>query len=255
MAAVQGDDGEIFVYMGGDQQVPDGVRRARIHISVKIIRSRAFQNRRHLMSVEFHDGIEIIEENAFACCYSLRGSIKLLGVKIIKEYAFCRCTHLTDVEFGNKLEAIEQSAFNDCFKLKKIKMPSARTIGRYALSHCKELSDVECGEGLRTLKDSVFSNCFKLERIALPLLKGDMIEGSLFYGCDNLIAVDLVGGIHQTVASLHMESWRNEMMDEIISINQTLSTAAAWQKTWKVQQWMVMLPADSITTRLNTIDL
>ena len=25
------DDDEIFVYMGGDQEVPDGVRRARIH--------------------------------------------------------------------------------------------------------------------------------------------------------------------------------------------------------------------------------
>ena len=56
------DDDEIFVYMGGNQQVPDGVRRARIHKSVKIVRARAFYNRRHLISVEFHDEVEIIEE-------------------------------------------------------------------------------------------------------------------------------------------------------------------------------------------------
>ena len=51
------DDDDVFVYMGGDQQVPDRVRRARIHISVKKIRARAFYGRYHLIYVEFHDGI------------------------------------------------------------------------------------------------------------------------------------------------------------------------------------------------------
>ena len=49
------EDDEIFVYMGGNQVVPERVRRARIHEDVKIIRARAFQNREHLISVEFHD--------------------------------------------------------------------------------------------------------------------------------------------------------------------------------------------------------
>ena len=125
MAEAQGDDG-IFVYMGGDQEVPDGVRRARIHKSVKIVHARAFQNRRRLISVEFHDGVEIIETEAFHFCTSLRGPIKLLGAKIIKERAF-EYTKLTDVEFGDKLETIEAGAFGRCIKLKKIKMPYHRT--------------------------------------------------------------------------------------------------------------------------------
>ncbi len=74
--------------MGGDQEVPDGVVRARIHKSVKIISARAFQNRRYLISVEFHDEIEIIEEGAFAWCTSLTGCMKLLGMKIVKSDAF-----------------------------------------------------------------------------------------------------------------------------------------------------------------------
>ena len=45
------DDDEIFVYMGGDQRVPDGVRRARIHQDVKIIPARAFQLRIQLVYV------------------------------------------------------------------------------------------------------------------------------------------------------------------------------------------------------------
>eukprot|EP00986_Skeletonema_menzelii_P017056 scaffold17289_cov128-Skeletonema_menzelii.AAC.2 len=217
MAEAARDD-EIFVYMGGDQQVPWGVRRARIHKSVKIVPKRAFYNRRQLISVEFHDDIEIIEECAFWGCHSLR-SIKLLGVRIIKAVAFQFCRGLTDVEFGDKLETIEQNAFNTCRALKNIKMPSARDIGRAAFAHCYELSDVECGEPLETLQRGAFDYCPKLKRIVLPL-KDDMIEGRVFNDCPELATVDLVGRIHSTVASLHLESLRNKMTDEINRINQ-----------------------------------
>ncbi len=88
MAEALDDDDEIFIYMGGDQDVPQHVRRVRIHKSVKIIPENAFYRRENLIYVEFHDEIEIIEEYAFTGCISLRGSIKLLGVKIIKSNAF-----------------------------------------------------------------------------------------------------------------------------------------------------------------------
>jgi len=104
------DDDEIFVYVGGDQVVPDGVRRVRIDKSVKIIPSEAFQNRLSLIYVEFHDDIERIEVWAFHCCESLR-RVKLLGVKVIEMAAFLCCSGLTEVEFGDKLETIERLAF------------------------------------------------------------------------------------------------------------------------------------------------
>jgi hypothetical protein len=68
------DDGDnnddIFVYMGGDQQVPTHIRCARIHKSVKIVRANAFYFRYKLIYLEFHDGVEIIEEEAFMGCAS-----------------------------------------------------------------------------------------------------------------------------------------------------------------------------------------
>ena len=231
------DDDDIFVYMGGDQQVPDGVRRARIHRSVKIVPRGAFFNRHQLIYVEFHDDIEIIEKDAFYNCISLKGNIKLLGVRIVKKWAFQDCRGLTDVEFGDKLETIEWSAFYSCRALKKIKMPSVGTIGGYAFTHCHELSDVEFGEALETLQESAFHKCPKLKRIALPL-KDDMIEDDVFFDCPKLTTVDVVGGIHNTVASLHMESWRSEMMDEINRINQVLPTREWGDKTQAIQQWM-----------------
>lgn len=42
LAAMEAQEDEIFVYMGGHQVVPDGVRRARIHEDVKIVRAWAF---------------------------------------------------------------------------------------------------------------------------------------------------------------------------------------------------------------------
>ena len=238
MARARAND-EIFVYMGGNQQVPPVVGRARIHKSVKIVRARAFQFCQHLIYVEFHDGIEIIEERAFTACWSLKGPIKLLGVKIIKQFAFDWCHRLTDVEFGDKLETIEHHAFNGCTALKKVRMPSVRTIGKWAFAGSKELSDVEFGGELDALQEGTFRNCPELKRIALPL-KGNMIEDGVFDDCPKLETVNLVGGIHQTVASLHLESWRDEMNNEINRINQVLPSTCSvgGDKGGEMRQWM-----------------
>ena len=237
MAEAQGDDDDIFVYMGGDQRVPDEVRRAKIHKSVKIVRAWAFQGRYNLIYVEFHDGIEIIERNAFDNCSSLRVAMKLLGVKIIKQWAFNDCHSLTSVEFGNKLQTIEPYAFHSCFSLRSIKMPTARTIGDFALTSCVALSDVVLGEGLRTLELRAFGDCRRLKRISLPL-KGNMIANRVFDGCDELTTVDLLGGVHNTVASFYMESWRIDMTEEINRINQTLPTIGSGRKTDAIQRWI-----------------
>ena len=91
------DDGDniMFVYMGGEQVVPDDVTHVRIHKSVKIIPAYAFQYRRNLVSVETHNEIEKVEEFAFCGCTSLRG-IKLPGVREIEDNAFFNCRELTD---------------------------------------------------------------------------------------------------------------------------------------------------------------
>ena len=228
------DDAAIFVYMGGDQQVPRHIRRAKIHKSVKIVRANAFHDCTQLLYVEFHDGVEIIEVNAFNSCRSLR-SIKVLGVKIIKGRAFQDCYRLTDIEFGNKLETIEHIAFCHCNALTKIKMPCVSTLGKGAFVACYNLSEVEIGEGLRALQARAFRDCPNLKRIVLPL-KDVIIEDDVFLQCPKLSTVDLIEGIHNTVSSLHMESWRSEMNDEINSINQILRTTT--RKTLVIQQWM-----------------
>mmetsp|Transcript_2953 Transcript_2953/g.4476 ORF Transcript_2953/g.4476 Transcript_2953/m.4476 type:complete len:207 (+) Transcript_2953:111-731(+) len=130
---------EVFVYMGGEQEVPRYLRRARIHRSVIVIPRYAFYGRDNLIDAEFHDGIERIEKEAFYGCTSLRGSIKLLGVRVVEIGAFDDCTQLTEIEFGDKLETIDRRAFDCCRSLTNAIIPSVRYIGIWAFSYCEQL--------------------------------------------------------------------------------------------------------------------
>src|SRR5210317_752746 len=175
-----GNNNDVFVYIGGDQEVPEDVTHVRIHKSVKIIPFRAFHNCcRNLVSIEMHDGVEIIEEDAFWECTSLI-RIKLPGVRVIENYAFYNCKALVDVEFGNKLETIGRLAFART-SLRSIKIPNVRVIGNNAFVACYQLTAAELSEDLERIGCAGFHNCPSLRRITIPL-KDDMFDddGSMF---------------------------------------------------------------------------
>ena len=73
-------------------------------------------------------------------------------------------------------------------------------------------------------------------------LKGNLLDDDrgdqMFYDCVNLSQVDLVGEIHKTISSLLLESWRNEMNNEIERINRILPITDS-DKTDAIKQWMV----------------
>eukprot|EP00986_Skeletonema_menzelii_P004536 scaffold1552_cov151-Skeletonema_menzelii.AAC.1 len=218
------DGNNIFVYMGGDQEVPDGVTHAIIDPSVKIVPRRAFSYRRQLVSVIFHDGVEIIEDDAFARCVSLRG-IKLLGVREIGAGAFQGCSALS---------------------IRSIKMPSVRTVQDFAFSQCRQLNDVEFGIELETIGSFSFYNC-NLQRIVIPLkdnlfpLSANEQRYKQFVGCNNLTTVDLVGveAINNTISSLLLKSWKDELNQEIDRINQELPDTQAHEKTDLIRRWII----------------
>ena len=240
--ADDGDDDGVFVYMGGDQEVPEDVTHVRVHQSVKIIPEGAFMNCRKLVSIEIHDGVEIIEREAFSECHSL-GTIKLAGVRVIEMEAFYECTALENVEFGDKLETIGFGAFSFT-SLRNIKLHTVRTIGICAFAGCEQLTEVELSKDLGTIGDGAFYDC-SFRRIALPLkenLLDDEDDGEdsngAFTNCVALSQVELIGGIHKTVSSLLLESWRNEVKDEIDRINRDLPNTATEEKTRAIQYWM-----------------
>ena len=242
-------DGDIFIYRGG--HAPLHVTHARIDKSVNEIEVHAFRDCEHLVTVETHDGIRKIGKYAFSWCKSLR-QINLKSVGEIEESAFCNCKNLESVEFGDKLESIRHNAFYECPSLKHVKLPSIITIGNAAFANCQSLTDIELSERLETIRAVAFLNCERLQRVAIPLKRDLFVFDDYFQrycqfdDCEKLTTADLVGGIDKTVASLHMESWRTEMIAEINRINRVLPAIHADDKTGEIRQW-----TDSVMDKLD----
>mmetsp|Transcript_1389 Transcript_1389/g.2226 ORF Transcript_1389/g.2226 Transcript_1389/m.2226 type:complete len:326 (-) Transcript_1389:214-1191(-) len=235
------DEGDIFVYRGG--RAPQHVTHVRIDKSVDEIEEKAFHNCVHLVKVETHDGIRRVGKRAFCNCTSLQ-RINLKSVVEIDYAAFIGCENMADVEFGDELETIGAGAFTSCTSLKHLKLPSIMTIEGDAFLDCSALIDIELSERLETIGTGTFLGCVRLQRITIPL-KRDMFaidnarEYTQFDDCEQLTTVDLVGGIHKTVASLHMESWRAGMVAEINRINRVyLPIIPAEDKANVIRQWM-----------------
>ena len=242
-AVVDDFDGDsCFIYRGG--RAPQHTTHVLIDKSIDEIEEKAFQYRRSLTQVDTtHNGLRKIGDQAFWCCTSLR-RINLKSAVEIDEHAFYKCENLESVEFGDRLETIRKGAFSECSSLKYLQLPSIITIGAAAFQTCVGIVDVELSEQLETIEGSAFRNCERLQRIAIPL-KRDLFSLSVAYhvynqfeDCEHLSTVDIVGGIQKTIASLHMERWRTDMIAELSRINQVLPKTHADEKTVEIQQWM-----------------
>ena len=241
--AEDNEDGEddIFVYRGG--RAPLHITHVLIDESIDEIEEGAFRDCEHLVQVDTHDGLRYVWKYAFWRCKSLR-RINLKSAVEIDMSAFGQCKNLTDVELGDELVIIRNFVFNGCSSLTHLKLPSSISdIYTGAFGRCN-LTDIELPQRLEYMGPSAFCGCERLQRIALPLIRDLFLFSDRsqtydqFQGCEQLVTVDLVGGIHKTVASLHMDSWRTEMITEINRINQVLPNTCGIDKAEEIQQWM-----------------
>ena len=216
-----------FTYTGANGEVID---EEATHITVDkdctVVRARAFLRHPNIVELICHDDVEMIEQEAFSWCRSLKRVI-IRGVKIVEQEAFRFCGALEDVEW-DKLEMIGKEAFYHCRSLRSINLSTARTVGWYAFAICTALTNVKFGSKLERIEEKAFYACYNLERITIPMKNGLFTEDGIFTECSNLCQVDLVEGeLHETIAALHLEEWRNDMNDEIDSINQIFPTSPA----------------------------
>jgi hypothetical protein len=241
----------LYIYRGEEgEAVPRNATHVTVHESVRVILSGAFYEHPNIVEVDCRNA-EKIEEGAFAECPSLR-RVQMRGVTIVETLAFAGCDALTDVEC-DKLERIGGWAFYRCESLRSINLPSVEIVEEYAFDECEALTNVTFGDKLETIGGRAFNRCTSLERITLPL-KYDMIDDDdryyhdVFQGCDNLRRVDLVGGVHEFVAALPLDEWKNDMNAKINSINRILPNTPAGhyyyggevgEKGRAIQTWII----------------
>ena len=207
-----------FIYTGG--RAPQHTINACISKSIREIPDYAFNQCTRLMHVQFHNDVNTVGKWAFPGCCSLQ-SIQLLGVEILRSNAFYNCTGLTDVEFGDKLKTIGLGAFYKCTSIKKLDIKRVKSIESGAFNGCEQLVDVSLPEEVERLEQYAFANCRSMRRIAMPLKSG-LVANNVFNYCENLERIDLVGDVHRMISYFNLESWKDEMNDEINRINQIL---------------------------------
>ena len=222
-----------YVYRGDEEgeRIPDEATHIFVDKDCTVILERAFFRHPNIEELICHDKVVKIEEFAFNNCPNLRRVI-MPGVKIVDMMAFQMCPALTDVECS-MLEIIREEAFLECFSLKSIDLSSASIVGQCAFHHCRALVHVKFGNKLERIEEETFFGCTSLERITIPLKDGIISAENIFTGCDNLKQVDLNKGALEETMSLYLEKWRDNVNEEIDSINETLlyTEAGDYEKT------------------------
>jgi len=215
-----------YVYNGEAIIIPRNVTRVRIDESLTVIPAAAFYENRTIEELDCHDRVKTVGAWAFYRCTSLRRVI-MPGVEEVEQYAFCGCDALADVEC-DKLEIIGWNTFRCCKSLTCINLPSTMIVVGSAFWNCTALTSVKFGKELESIGNGAFCRCKSLERITIPLKDNMITENGIFQGCKNLKHVDLVEGeLHETIAALQLKEWRNDMNEEINSINQIFPTSPA----------------------------
>ncbi len=133
------------------EDVPQDVIHVQVHPSVRVIHAGAFLGHRRLMSTKLHDGIEVIEKEAFWNCSSLHEILFPPSVRAIKAHAFWGCSGLTAAILNVGLKVIGGGSFYNCASLVRIDIaPSVRAIKREAFCDCSGLTIVELGKHRHT---------------------------------------------------------------------------------------------------------
>ena len=225
--AAEGNNIVRYLYRGGEGE---SIPREATHVTVQNIAAvpeQAFQDHPKIEELFCDDCVEKIELEAFNNCPSLRRVI-IPGVKEVEKWSFRSCRALTYIQCG-KLEIIGERAFHLCRSLSSINLPSIKIVDRSAFWNCTSLTSATFGKDLKSIRGDAFNNCTPLERITLPLKDELMTHDNIFRFCKKLNHVDLVEGaiLNDTIAALLFEEWKNDMKQEIDTINQNLASAPA----------------------------
>ena len=160
-------------------------------IPVKKIYDSAFANS-SLESVVIPETVEIIGSSAFAGAEKLSRVEIRDGVESIENHAFASCMALTEIILPATLESMGGSAFRDCTSLRSVTFrEGAKTVGSSAFLNCTALTDVKLASTIQTIGSQAFQNCIALESIVLPTSYGTKKHDAseAFKGCVALTTV------------------------------------------------------------------
>jgi len=132
------------------------------------------------------DGVNMIYDNAFEGCKSLKSISIPEGVTYINSLAFGECDHLTNIIIPKSTTNLGNMSFYGCGALTDVDIPShVYYMGDYAFANCSSLKNVSIHYGITTIRKYAFSGCKTLQNITIPGSVKRIYEGA-FEGCTGL---------------------------------------------------------------------
>ena len=148
------------------------------------------------------DGVEIIDDFAFAFCYGLESIIVPDSVRYLGDAAFLFCIKLESVTLGNGIAYIGNTVFSySAFYNNESNWENdGLYIGKYLLNVSENVGEVFWVKGgTEVIADCAFSSCEKLVSVMLPETITSIGE-TMFYECPLIenIVVNGNGGVYSS---------------------------------------------------------
>ena len=143
---------------GATYKVPDGV---------EVVEEKAFAYC-GFERIELPESLRTIKKRAFFGCDALKSATLPANVATLGVGAFEKCGALSSVEVLGPLNVIDGKTFENCVALSSVDLPKTlKTIGSNAFANCGALSTLDLPEGLRGVGPGAFSGC-GVKKMRLP---------------------------------------------------------------------------------------
>lgn len=161
---------------------------------VQTIEDGAFAGCEQLAEITLPDGLEIVGDNAFEHCTALTSLTLPEGVKSAGTYAFANCYQLAEIVLPKSLTKLGSWAFNHCSKLPALTLPDGLTvIDGHTFDHCSALAEVKIPASLLAIGAYAFTNCTSLASVTLPQSLMAIGESAFSY-CTSLADINVAAG-------------------------------------------------------------
>lgn len=186
------------------------------------------------MEVVFPNSLEEIGNSAFRSS-KIVNPILPPNLKVIEESAFAWCWSITEITIPDSVTSIGKSAFSCCVKLSKVQLPASLTTCEDQILENTNITTITVPNGVTTLGKQCFRSNSKLTEIHLPA-SVTTIGDKAFDGCNKLADVHFAGTNDQTLsisigktnACLTSANWHyNDNIDAGISAHVIITNSTA----------------------------
>lgn len=166
------------------------------------IREKAFMYADKLSEINLPEGVRIIEEWAFAKCFSADKIILRDGLEVVGDHAFLKCRNVKEIVIPKTCKLIDVSAFYQCRSAESIEIAEGvEVLKKGAFEECSALKQITLPNSIKMMEPYIFYNCTALE--ACKMGSPEIMEKDIFTGTKQVVVTAPSGSTAEKYAIEH----------------------------------------------------